>query len=228
MAGDATIYFAVAVAAFAPVLAASLWARGKVAPERRGPRWATPAFFFLWIAPGAALVYLFHCAQPGYVLLSVPPLALLLAWLARHALNCSAWTAAGVAVALAVSWFPFERFMDPARTTLPFVILRSTPRIALLTEASQREIRTLIDSIPGNSGEKVVSCLLRRFEAPNIRTVTYDFADVAWTEPGGVRPAGWLCNAVGLPPAVRAQYPGARRIGGYRLYSFWAASPPPL
>ena len=246
MVGDVCIYFAVAISGFMPPLAASWCSRHKGAadpPSRAAPAWATPVFFFLWMAPNLALVCLFHCSQPGYLLLSLPPLALLLAWFARRTLNGLGWATAGIAVALLVGNFPYERFMNPAATTLPFVVLRATPRISRLIESSQREIRALIDRMPGRPDEKLLFCLLRRFEAPNIRTVTYDFSDVAWADfegpgfrvlapgegsfsvrlPASVRSVAWLCDGAGLPTAIRAQFPQVRQIAGSRLFSVWAA-----
>jgi Dolichyl-phosphate-mannose-protein mannosyltransferase len=245
MVVEACLYFAVAISSFALPLAASLWSRPKRdldLPSRARPAWATPAFFVLWIGPNLAVVYLFHCSQPGYVLLSVPPLALLLAWVTRRTLNGLAWTAAGVAAALLVGYFPYERFMNPGSTALPFLLLRSTPRISRLVETSQRDIRALIDSMPGRPEQKLLLCLRRKFEAPNIRTVTYDFSDVVWADfegpafrvftpreggvsftlPGSVRSVAWLCDQEGLPAAVRAQFPHVRQIAGNRLFSFWS------
>jgi hypothetical protein len=247
---DVCIYLAVAICGFAPPLAAYLWPRPKPAgdpPAFPRPAWATPLFFLFWMAPNLAVVCLFHCSQPGYILLSLPPLALLLAWLACRALNGPAWTAAGVAAALLVGYFPFERFIDPAATTLPVVLLRSAPHISGLIETSQRDIRTLIDSMPGLPEEKLLFCLRRRFDAPNIRSVTYDFPDVAWADfegpglrvysphggsisfsvPASARSVAWLCDGAGLPPALRARFPNVRQIAGNNLYSFWTAPADP-
>jgi hypothetical protein len=126
--------------------------------------------------------------------------------------------------------------MDPSGPSKPLSFLRATPRIVWLTESSQRELRALIDAMPGQPREKLVYCLLRRSEAPNFRTVTYDFADVAWVDsaggslpspPPGIRSAGWLCEAGVSPGAVRAQYSAVRRNGGNQLFSFWTAAVKP-
>jgi hypothetical protein len=236
MAAAATVYLGFAVIGFAPALLASTRSTVRKPLKVAGPAWSTSAFFLLWMGPGVALVYLFHCGQPGYVLLSVPPLALLLGHLARGPLDRAAWTATGVAATLLLGWFPFERLMDPSGPSKPLSFLRATPRIVWLTESSQRELRALIDAMPGQPREKLVYCLLRRSEAPNFRTVTYDFADVAWVDsaggslpspPPGIRSAGWLCEAGASPGAVRAQYSAVRRTGGNQLYSFWTAAVKP-
>jgi len=249
MTVEVSIYFAVALSGFALPVAWRLRTRligGAEAHAGTHPVWATPAFFLLWLAPNLALLYLFHCSQPGYLMLSLPPLALLLAWLARSALgNGLGWTTAGLATALLAGYFPYERLVNPTVNTLPFVLLRATPRISRIIEQSQNDIRKLIDALPGQAGEKLVFCFCRRFEAPNIRTVTYDFSDVAWADPGGretrvfhskgspqplqepfpFRSVAWVCAGTEPPESLRAQYPQVRRIAGNNLYSFWTSSP---
>ena len=98
---------------------------------------------------------------------------------------------------------------------------------------AQREIRVMIDAMPGRPEEKLLFCPLLRFEAPNIRTVTYDFADVTWVDvrragvsprlPVNIRSVAWVCDGAGLPDAIRARFPQARKIFGSNLYSFWTA-----
>ena len=242
---EVCLYFAMALCAFLPPLVPRLRSRLTGEAEqlaREQPAWATPAFFLLWLAPNLALVYLFHCSQPGYILLSLPPLALLLGWLARGRLSSLGWTAAGVAAALLVSYLPYEQFIVPAKSRLPFLFFRSTPRISRMIETSQRQLRTLIDAMPGRTQVKLVVCLRSEFEAPDIRTVTYDFPDVVWADyagsrlrfyaphgagvadeaPATVHSVAWLCDGKGLPEAMRGRYPEVRRIAGNALYSFWA------
>ena len=241
---EVSLYFAMALCAFLIPVAVSLRLRrtqeaAETAHAR--PAWATPVFFLLWLAPNLALVYVFHCSQPGYILLSVPPLALLLGWLARGRLKRPEWAAAGLAAALLVSYFPYEKFILATQSRLPFLFLRATPRISRLNETSQRELRTLIDSMPGRPEEKLLVCLRSEFEAPDIRTVTYDFADVVWADYAGARlrvflpheagvaarvpttvhSVAWLCDGRGLPVTLARRYPDIRRIAGNPLYSFW-------
>ncbi|HTQ55248.1 MAG TPA: hypothetical protein VMI94_12355 [Bryobacteraceae bacterium] len=240
---DVCITLGVALCAFVPAVLAWGAFRTRDATSRPSPHsaWATPAFFFLWMAPNLALVFLFHFSQPGYLALSLPPLALPLAWFARRPLTRLRWTGAGVAVALLVSYFPYDLFIRPGPTRLPFLLLRATPRITRLIENSQREIARLVDSMDGPPEEKLIYCLRDTFEAPNIRTVTYDFPDVVWAMPQGsgwlvfpphgaatldrppstIRSIAWLCDQAGPPPRIRAQYPNARRLAGNALYSFW-------
>lgn len=226
-----------------PLAVALLRGRGRATPRPPLPAWATPLYFGLWLAPNLAMLCLFHCPKSGYVLLSLPPLALLGAWLAFPALQHWRWTAAVVAVAILAGYFPYERFIRPQIATLQYLLLRSSPRLPGLLESSQREIRGFIDSMAGRPDEKLVFCLLRRPEAPDIRTVTYEFSDVMWADseepglrvyapheggvssrvPDSVRAIGWLCYASGPPPEIRSRFPQARRLGGNELYSFWAA-----
>jgi hypothetical protein len=237
---EVCFFFAMALAGFALPLTASLFTRFKGIAAL--PAWAPPAFFILWLAPNLALVFLFHCGNPGYVLLSLPPLALLLSWVAAHSLNNLGWTAAGLAAALLVGNFPYERYVKPDVTTLQFHLLRTTPRIAGMVEAAQRELETLIRSMPGGPEEKLLLCFCRRFEAPNIRTVTYDFAEVYWAQiegpelrffpprdgspsskpPASIRSIAVVCAASELPSAIRDRFPGLRKIAGNNLYSLWA------
>lgn len=228
MLADAALYCGMAAAGLLPGLAAALW-RGK---GWRGAPWSSRTFFLLWMAPNAALVTLLHCSQPGYLMLTLPPLFLLLS---RGRAPGPVWAASGLAVSLALSYFPYERFVHPSATTLPFVLLRATPRITQLVEASQRDIRAVIDSLPGPAEAKRAYCLCPRFEAPNLRTVTFDFADIAWGAgqdaagpwPAGVRSVLWVCAGQTLPPAVTELFPAVRRAGGGNLYSLWAATVAP-
>jgi hypothetical protein len=241
---EVCFFFAMALAGFALPVAASLPARLKgfvEADSHPRPEWATFSFFLLWLAPNLALVFLFHCGNPGYILLSLPPVALLLAWFASRRLNNLLWTAAGFAAALSVALFPYERWVRSDVTTLQFHLLRTTPRIARLVEASQREIQTIISSMPGRPEEKLVVCFCRRFESPNIRTVTYDFSAVYWAEfegsrlrfhaphdggvsftpPPSIRSVAFVCAAAELPAAIRARFPNLKKSAGDNLFSVW-------
>jgi 4-amino-4-deoxy-L-arabinose transferase-like glycosyltransferase len=239
MLADVCIYFALALAGLALPLAAQWRAR------RPGRTMALPAallFFALWLCPNLAVICLFHCGEPGYVLLSLPPLVLLGAWLASPVWNRPQWIVAAAVVGLASGYYPYERFINPAVATLPYQLLRASPRLPGLLESSQRQLRELIDSLPGRSEEKLIFCMRQRTEAPNIRTVTYEYSDVAWADfdgpglrvfaprggalsdrlPASVRSVGWLCDGAGLPPALRARFPQTRRLAGNALFSFWA------
>lgn len=230
MAVDAAIYISFALVGIAALLATA-W------PLRKPPE---AAFFLLWLGPNLAMIFLLHCGEPGYVLLSLPPLAILGAWLTHPIWERRKWTVAAAAIGLAAGYFPYEQFVNPARATVAYQLLRASPRLPWLLEDAQRQIRAAIDSMPGPAGTKLIFCLRDRTEAPNIRTVTYEYPDVRWAdfrgpglrvfEPGDgaitdVLPrAGaiaWLCDGGGLPAELRADYPQARPRAGNKLFSFW-------
>jgi glycosyltransferase involved in cell wall biosynthesis len=225
MLAEVTIYFALALAAFAMPVVVSLCSKRAPVWERIRPAWANPTFFTLWLAPNLAFLYLIHCGKPGYVLLSLPPLVLLAAGLARPALVRPVWACTAIATALIAGYFPYERLINRGMHIAPYLYLRASPRMAGLSQIWQQELRNALDSLPGSPQEKRIVCLHRATEAPNIRTVTYDFAGFQWSL-NDDSPAGWLCDAGGLPADVRAQYPNARRIYGNELYSLWADSAP--
>lgn len=222
MIAEVCIYFAIALSGFAIPVVMRVFTRGRELAAAAVPWW----FFALWLGPCLGLVFALHCSQPGYVMLAVPPLALLLA---RTIAGAGTSTiAAGVAFSLLVTYLPYERLMDPARHTLPFLFLRATPRISRIVEATQREIRQELDRHvpPRADGQKRrMLCSFHRFEAPNIRTLTYDFRDIDWadleSQPATAKPDAWLCDGGGLPAAVRAAFPGARQVAGTRFYSLW-------
>ncbi len=234
MAIDASLYLGLALITLLPAAVRAVW-RGR--PDWGAAVAAAPGALFiaLWLAPNLAMVYLFHCGAPGYVLLSAPPLVLLGNRL-LHASGKPVWMAAAAALGLAAGYFPYERLVNPARVTVAYQLLRATPRLPGLLESEQRRLRTWIDALPGQPWEKLIFCMRESTEAPNIRTVTYEYGDGAWADgrggemparlPDAVRSVGWLCGAAGPPPAVRARFPQARRVGGNRLFSFWAAERP--
>jgi hypothetical protein len=222
MIAEVCIYFAIALSGFAIPVVLRLFARGQGFAAAAVPWW----FFALWMGPCLGLVFALHCSQPGYVILAVPPLALLLARAMSGAGTST--IAAGVAFSLLVTYLPYERLMDPAQQTLPFLFLRATPRISRIVEAAQREIREEVDrhAPPRAEGRKRrMLCSFHRFEAPNIRTLTYDFHDIDWadleSQPANARPDAWLCDGSGLPATVRAAFPSARPVAGNQFYSLW-------
>jgi hypothetical protein len=219
---DVCLYFALALSAFAPLL----FRRPSWQP------WPIPRahlFLALWLVPNLAFILLFHCGEPGYVVLSLPPLVLLGVKLVEPAFDRLRWIAAVVAVSLAAGYFPYERFINPAVATAAYQLLRASPRMPGLVEAAQRQLREQIDALPGRPDQKLIFCLRDRTEAPNIRTVTEEYPDVLWATvdgagqmPKGVRSLAWLCDGAGLPPPIRSQFPQAHRLAGNALYSFWA------
>ena len=238
---EVALYFALALIGLALPLAIAL-----MRPKQVGgvlPGWATPAFFAWWLAPNLAMILLLHCPKPGYILLSLPPVALRAARWAQPILDRWQTLAAVAAVGLAASYLPYERFTNPAAPTVVYQWLRGSPRLAILAEKSQREIRRLIDDLPGPAEEKMIYCLREWTEAPNLRTVTYEYRDVNWAgfqggewqvySAGGgtmrahISASAWLCDGAGMRPEMRARFPQARRVAGNALYSWWISGPQP-
>jgi hypothetical protein len=233
------LYFALALIGLALPLVIALARPRQFAGQT--PVWARPAFFGWWLAPNLAMILLLHCPKPAYILLSVAPAVLLAARWAQGILERWQAVAAVVAVGLAASYFPYERWMNPAAPTAVYQWLRGSPRLAILTEESQRNIRGLIDDLPGPAEEKLIYCLREWTEAPNIRTVTYEYRNVNWAgfqggelqfypAGGGKMPAhigatAWLCDGAGMRPDMRARFPQARRVAGNALYSWWIREP---
>lgn len=220
MIGEATIYLGFAIAAFLPLLPGYLMRPSK-------PR--HPLFFAIWMAPNLGVLYLLHCSQPGYLMASLPPLALLLASLTREKLQSARWIAAAVAAALLVTYLPYERFRDMNAHTVPFLFLRATPRISRLVEASQRDIQIAIGQMPGPN--KLVYGAFQRFEAPNIRSVTFDFPGVEWRDdsrapvPENIQSVAWLFAGTEIPSHLRERFPQLQNTAGNQLYSFWTVEP---
>jgi hypothetical protein len=244
MAAHVSIIFVFAFAGLAAPLAAALLRRGGSAGRPPLPAWATPLFFALWLAPNFVMLYFLHFGNPGYVLLSLPPLALLGARLALPVLRRPKWMGAAVAAGLLACYFPYELFVRPDRPAAAYHLLRATPRMHWLLERSQRQVGALIDGLPGPPQEKLLFCLRQGPEAPNIRTVTCEYPEVRWADyersslrvfaphdgdisadwPPSVHTIGWLCDGAGPPPAVRARFPHLRRLAGNQLFSFWTAA----
>lgn len=191
-------------------------------------------FFALALVP-LALPLAVRAFSPQDSHVPLPPLILLGAWWAAPLFARGQWTVAVVAVGLVAGYFPYGRFLNPAAPTAVYQILKASPRLPGLLESAQRQIRGLIDGLPGRPEEKLIICLLDRTEAPNLRTVTDEYPDVTWADAAGhvpesVRSIAWLCNGAGLPAEVRARFPAARRVAGNTLFSFWSAElsgPPP-
>jgi len=178
----------------------------------------------VWLIPNVVMLLGVHGARAGYWLLSFPPLILILAAGAAPRIGR---VIAGVAVSLAISYFPYGRLLSSDQATPYYLAYRSTPRLALDLEASQRRLeKTVRDLQRGGEPEPYV-CARNLHEAPNIRTVSYDFPFVQWVPPE-VAPATasiWLFDARGPDGETRRMYTFWKRVEGDQLWSVWRATP---
>jgi hypothetical protein len=181
-------------------------------------------WYALWLAPSLIMVFGIHSGRVGQCLQTFPPLLLICALLGRVRLSA---TVAGVALSLAISYFPYGRFMSSEHWMAAYIPYRSTPRLALDLEASQRNLDKTLRELQRSGAPQPFVCARDLPDAPNIRTATYDFRYVNWVAPEAA-PAGqsiWLFDQHGPPAEVRVRYPEWRRIWGDELISLWQAAP---
>ena len=179
--------------------------------------------YALWLMPNLIVVFALHGAMVGYCLLCFPPLLLLCASLVNR--NWMPAVAAGVAVSLAISYFPYGRLLTPQRYTVDYVLYRSAPRFAGDLESSQEKLDQTLHSLQQSGAPQPFVCARLLPEAPNIRTVTYDFNYVRWVTPNEA-PAGtsvWLFDWRGPDAALRARYSNWRQVSADELLSVWEA-----
>ena len=216
-------YFGIALSVLVPLSLASR------SGSRNLPAWWSAGFLALWLTPNLIVVFLLHCGKPGYILLSLPPLVLAAA-VRRRSMGRLALL--GAAVGILVSCLPYERLGKSGPNTIGYLMLRSSPRFAYVLEAGQRRMRSVLDAIPGSPSERLMICDAHRPEAPNIRTVTFDFRDLRWTDnpetplDANVHTVFVLCDRPQPSTTLLERFPNLRRVSGEASYSLWAASVP--
>ena len=242
-----SLWYAASLAAPA-ALALVLYALGgrtaaaRAADDRR-PAWRRPAFYLLWLLPGLAFNCLLHAAKPGYVLISLPPVALLLAAAAGRGLaGCAArWpaqrrrlTAAALVCAaglsLALFGFPYERLFDrPGRQAWRALFQTSLGQVRTADE----EMRTVISAIrqsdvPPEQARLVV--VHNSFYSPNWRKVSWYLPELAPINlddtreikfPAGVRRIWWITFPRPFPPLLAEAYPGTRLVASGLHFALW-------
>ena len=214
MLATAAIYFAMNLGAWLLGFGVTFRWRGKTVPA-----WWRYA---LWMAPMLIMITAVHVARIGHCLLIFPPLLLLCALVGRVRLPAAI---AGVILSLAISYFPYGRFQYSKLWPLNYIFYRSTPRMALDLEASQRNLDHTLRAL--RSAPQPFVCARDLPEAPNIRTVTYDFAYVNWVLPAAA-PASrsiWLFDQRGPTAELRRRFREWRLIMGDELISLWEATP---
>lgn len=180
--------------------------------------------YALWLIPTFVVLLGIHSARAGYWLIAFPPLLLLCAALGRTSLPA---TIAAVLVSLTISYFPYGRLQFSKLASISYVFYRSTPRIALDVEASQRKLDHVLHQLLASRAPQPFVCARDVPEAPNIRTVTYDFPYVNWTLPDATTPGQsiWLFdqhgfNDIGLSKTMW------RQVAADHLWSLWERSSP--
>jgi hypothetical protein len=151
---------------------------------------------------------------------------LLCAWLGQIRVS---GMIAGVLLSLAISYFPYGRFQFSKIAPISYVIYRSTPRIALDIEASQRNLDRTLRELQQSGAPQPFVCARDNPEAPNIRSVTYDFAYIHWVTPEAAPPGRsvWLFDQHGPDRETRQRYPNWRQLTGDQFTSLWEAVPSP-
>jgi hypothetical protein len=190
-------------------------------------RWKAPParlLYVLWIAPSLIMIFGIHSGRVGQCMQLFPPLLLLCALMSKPRMTA---TIAGILIALAISYFPYGQFQFSRFWYLNYLVYRATPRMALDLDASQRNLDQELRELQRSGSPQPFVCARELTEAPNIRSVTYDFAYINWVRPAAA-PQGksiWLFNQMGPDADLRKRYQSWRRISGDNLISLWEASP---
>src|ERR1700687_1677326 len=136
--------------------------------------------FALWLAPIMIMVFGIHTGRVGVYLLAFPPLLLLCVLMGRPR---GPAMIAGVLVSLAISYFPYGQIQFSKLWKLNYILYRSTPRMALDVEASQRNLESVLRGLQRSSDTQVFVCARDLPDAPNLGSVRYDFAYLNWLSP---------------------------------------------
>jgi hypothetical protein len=181
--------------------------------------------YALWMIPTLIMLLGIHSGRVGYWLIAFPPLLLLCAIGGRVRMPA---TIAAVLLSLAISYFPYGRLQFSKIAPVSYVFYRSAPRMALDLEASQRNLDQTLHQLLQSGVPQPFVCARDIPEAPNIRTVTYDFAYVNWILPEAA-PASrsiWLFDQHGPDAEIRKHYQTWRQIVADDLWSLWQATSP--
>lgn len=182
------------------------------------------AFWCAWLIPNLAFLLLVHCAKPGYLLLSLPPLVLLFTCkLPKRML------AFGVACCLLLSYFPYfalasQLFPESTARRYAFYLERCTPQIPLHVAAWNTG---LIEALQPFRGQQLTGySYTMAGEAPNARTLNYDCPFVHWKEAhedsaSETSPALLVTLSHSPVPSQEAKLRGARRLWSDGWVSLW-------
>jgi len=232
--------------AAAMALVAAVAARRVRAPAPP-PRAPGASFYAAWILPNAAYVTAFHCPKPGYLLLCVPPLVLLLLSLARPLAGLSLRGRAGAA-ALGLAALTGWGSTAIAWSRWPSnVYNRSTLSSIRQSDRDHAAIRAEVFARPPE--ETVVASIGLAPWGPNFRTLSYHLPEAeVWLflgsealsrsrgrqnrvehgpvqqVPAQARRILWIHAAgAGLPISIRAAFPATRLLREGLTTSIWAS-----
>jgi hypothetical protein len=226
---DVAVWIAASLAGL--VCAAAIARMSPVSVKRE---WLTPRMrwlVFLWGAPNLVFVLLFHFPKPGYLMLSLPALFIGIGAAARaggRPWKPLAAGIAGVAVSLAVAFFPYREWGPPRYSGLLFQVARYMPPALSRIEADNRRLESaLAEAGP----ETPVICVYWSGESPNCRSAPWDFAEYRWAERRGFPdslPAGaevlFLCDWSGPPSDWRSKMREWTRLDEGWHMSVWRAA----
>jgi 4-amino-4-deoxy-L-arabinose transferase-like glycosyltransferase len=187
-------------------------------------KWAGGWRYAVWLIPNAVMLFGIHGARAGYWLLSFPPLLLLMASGAKPGPRR---TIVAVLVSIAISYFPYGRLMSSEQATPYYLAYRSTPRLALDLETSQRRLERTLHDLHDSGEREPYICDRRLHEAPNIRTVSFDFAFVKWADANDApsRATIWLFDQHGPNAEAQRRYSVWEQIAIDDLFSIWRSTP---
>lgn len=189
------------------------------------PHWS---FWALWIAPMFAFNALIHSTKAGYLLLSMPPVLMLLARGVP-----ARWLRVGVFASVVVALFPYAAIGEaisnnPRVHRAAFLFVRCTPQAlhetAAIQDALIRETRQRPEVLNGY--------LLEPFqEAPNLRTLRYDIPHVRWHDgsrekPNRQQPVWLLAASFGMPGDWKEQHPDAVAVWRNYRVTLWLLADP--
>ena len=134
--------------------------------DRRPVPWK---FMVLWALPGLLFVYLVHFAKPGYLLLVLPPLFLILGAVrpSRRIFLV------GFLVAELVVLLPYDRLPSNRLTRAVEV---ATPHAAVSAGRANRTLREQVELLQPS---RIICIATFRNAPPNRRSVEYDFREWA-------------------------------------------------
>jgi hypothetical protein len=179
--------------------------------------------YALWLTPTVIVLLGIHSGRLGYWLIAFPSVLLFCAAAGRLRIPGAI---AAILISLAISYFPYGLLQSTKLAPISYVFYRSTPRVALDLESSQRKLDHILLQLAQSAAPRAFVCARDVPEAPNIRTVTYDFTYVNWMLPSAAPPGRsiWLFDQHG--PSSQLSNRTWRQIASDDLWSLWETTSP--